>query len=202
MRLRRCSVAIMVLATRFTELSGCRVPIQQAPMGPVSTSALAVAVADAGGLGSITALGLTAAQLDKILASMTARTTRMLAANFLTAQIDPGSRGRGPRAGRRLLLGATVPRARVLRSCVHALRDLTDDTVGETTAGGQRSPCPKVTGNRRVRPPPGISARCPCTRASPPRPSPPSSRSRSRSSSLGARSPHIRLGWTSQDGRR
>lgn len=79
----------MVLATRFTELSGCRVPIQQAPMGSVSTSALAVAVADAGGLGSITALGLTAAQLDKILASMTARTTRMLAANFLTAQIDP-----------------------------------------------------------------------------------------------------------------
>ena len=43
--LRRCSVPIMALATRFTELSGCRVPIQQAPMGPVSTSALAVAVA-------------------------------------------------------------------------------------------------------------------------------------------------------------
>jgi NAD(P)H-dependent flavin oxidoreductase YrpB (nitropropane dioxygenase family) len=34
-------------------------------MGSVSTSALAVAVADAGGVGSITAMGLTAAELDK-----------------------------------------------------------------------------------------------------------------------------------------
>ena len=280
----------MVLATRFTELSGCRVPIQQAPMGSVSTSALAVAVADAGGLGSITALGLTAVQLDKILASMTARTTGMLAANFLTAQIDPeavaaaaarvpvidffwadpdpalveiahrggalvswqvGSLGEaraaaeagcdvvvvqgteagghvrghrpllpllesvlsavdppvlaaggigdgrafaavlaagaaGARVGTRFVaatesgahplykqavadavagsteitsafpvcpLCATVPRARVLRSCVHALRDLTDDTVGETTAGGQRITLPKGHGQ-----PPGAAA--------------------------------------------
>src|SRR5215470_2325458 len=35
--------------TRFTELTGCRVPVQQAPMGSVSTSALAIAVADAAG---------------------------------------------------------------------------------------------------------------------------------------------------------
>src|SRR5260370_9900349 len=87
--LKRCSVAIMALATRFTELAGCQVPIQQAPMGSVSTSALAVAVADAGGVGSITALGLTAGELDKVLAGMTARTTGILAANFLTQQIDP-----------------------------------------------------------------------------------------------------------------
>jgi hypothetical protein len=32
-----CSVAIMAVTTRFTELVGCRVPIQQAPMGSVST---------------------------------------------------------------------------------------------------------------------------------------------------------------------
>ena len=42
---QRCSVAIVDLATRFTELAGCEVPIQQAPMGSVSTAALAVAVA-------------------------------------------------------------------------------------------------------------------------------------------------------------
>jgi hypothetical protein len=30
-----CSVAIMAVTTRFTELVGCRVPIQQAPMGSV-----------------------------------------------------------------------------------------------------------------------------------------------------------------------
>src|SRR6266446_8858058 len=79
----------MSLTTRFTELAGCRVPVQQAPMGSVSTPALAIAVADAGGVGSITAMGLTAVELDKVLAGMTARTTGILAANFLTGDIDP-----------------------------------------------------------------------------------------------------------------
>jgi nitronate monooxygenase len=86
--LKTCSVAIMTVTTRFTELAGCRVPIQQAPMGSVSTPALAVAVADAGGVGSITALGLTASDLDTILAEMAAQTTGVLAANFLTEGID------------------------------------------------------------------------------------------------------------------
>jgi len=76
-------------ATRYTDLTGCRVPVQQAPMGSVSTAALAVAVAEAGGVGSITTLGMTAAQLDQVLAGMTARTAGVLAANFLTADIDP-----------------------------------------------------------------------------------------------------------------
>ena len=280
----------MVLATRFTELAGCRVPIQQAPMGSVSTSALAVAVADAGGVGSITAMGFTATELDKVLSGLTARTTGILAANFLTEQIDReavaaaaarvqivdffwadpdpalvevahrggalacwqvGSldearaaadagcdvvvvqgieagghiRGHSPlllllesvlgaldlpvlaaggigdgrafaavlaagadgaRVGTRFVaatesgahpeykqavadagagstqitgafpvcpLCATVPRARVLRSCIHALRDLAGDTVGETTMGGQRISVPKGHGL-----PPGTAA--------------------------------------------
>jgi nitronate monooxygenase len=88
MALGRCSVAIMAVRTRFTELAGCQVPIQQAPMGPVSTPALAVAVADAGGVGSITAMGFTAAELDKVLAGMAEQTTGVLAANFLTEDID------------------------------------------------------------------------------------------------------------------
>jgi nitronate monooxygenase len=280
----------MSLTTRFTELAGCRVPVQQAPMGSVSTPALAIAVADAGGVGSITAMGLTAVELDKVLADMTARTTGILAANFLTGQIDReavaaaaarvqivdffwadpdpalveaahrggalacwqvGSleearaaadagcdivavqgieagghiRGHSPllpllvsvlgrldlpvlaaggigdgraftavlaagadgaRIGTRFVaasesgahplykqavvdavagsteitgafsvcpLCATVPRARVLRSCIRALRDLADDTVGETTAGGQRITVPKGHGL-----PPGAAA--------------------------------------------
>jgi nitronate monooxygenase len=77
------------LQTGFTELVGCRVPIQQAPMGSVSTPALAVAVADEGGLGTITAMGMTADQLDALLSDMAARTTGVLGANFLTAQVDP-----------------------------------------------------------------------------------------------------------------
>ncbi|GAB4336674.1 MAG: enoyl-[acyl-carrier-protein] reductase FabK [Dehalococcoidia bacterium] len=38
-----------MLSTRFTELVGCRVPIQSAPMGSVSTPDLAAAVVSAGG---------------------------------------------------------------------------------------------------------------------------------------------------------
>ena len=259
-------------------------------MSSVSTAALAVAVADAGGVGSITALGMTAAQVDDLLAGMAARTAGVLAANFLTGGIDPeavaaaaarvrivdffwadpdpalvevahrggalanwqvGSldealaateagcdvlvvqgieagghiRGHselrplldsvlgrvgvpvlaaggigdaaafaavlaagadGARAGTRFVaaaesgahpeykaavadaaagsteitgafsvcpLCATSPRARVLRSCVDALRDLDDETVGETRAGGQRITLPRGHGL-----PPGTAA--------------------------------------------
>jgi len=50
-------------------------------------------------------------------------------------------------------LCATSPRARVLRSCVDALRDLDDETVGETRAGGQRITLPRGHGL-----PPGTAA--------------------------------------------
>src|SRR5207302_2936702 len=84
----RCSVPAVTLVTSFTELVGCRVPIQQAPMGSVSTPDLAVAVADAGGVGTITALGMPPDVLDAMLAAMSARTQGVLAVNFLTEQID------------------------------------------------------------------------------------------------------------------
>ena len=42
-----------MLATRFTDLVGCAVPIQQAGMGAVSPPALAAAVSNAGGLGMV-----------------------------------------------------------------------------------------------------------------------------------------------------
>jgi nitronate monooxygenase len=78
----------MPVRTSFTALVGCDVPVQQAPMGSVSTPELAVAVADAGGVGSITALGLSADDLDAMLAAMAGCTTGALAANFLTEQVD------------------------------------------------------------------------------------------------------------------
>jgi nitronate monooxygenase len=252
-------------------------------MGSVSTPALAVAVADAGGVGSITAQWRPAAELDALLADMAAQTAGVLAANFLTGEIDReavaaaaarvriidffwadpdpalvelahrggalacwqvGSLGAaraaadagcdllalqgieagghirghsallpllesvlgqldlpvlaagglgdarafaavlaagadGARVGTRFVatsesgahadykqavadaaadsteitgafsvcpLCATVPRARVLRSCIDALRDLADDTVGETTVGGERVSLPKGHG--------------------------------------------------------
>jgi nitronate monooxygenase len=48
--------------TAFTELVGCRLPLQQAGMGGVTTPALAAAVAREGGLGMLAAAGLPPAQ--------------------------------------------------------------------------------------------------------------------------------------------
>jgi nitronate monooxygenase len=42
-----------MLVTAFTQLVGCQVPIQQAPMGRVTTPQLAVAISKAGGLGML-----------------------------------------------------------------------------------------------------------------------------------------------------
>jgi nitronate monooxygenase len=50
-------------------------------------------------------------------------------------------------------LCATVPRARVLRSCIHALHGVAGDEVGETTIGEQRISLPKGHGL-----PPGAAA--------------------------------------------
>jgi nitronate monooxygenase len=58
-------------------------------MGTVSSPRLAVAVADAGGVGMVTALGMGADQLDGLLAAMTPRTSGVLGVNFLTRDIDP-----------------------------------------------------------------------------------------------------------------
>lgn len=77
-----------MLDTAFTRLVGCRAPIQQAPMGTVSSPELAVAVAEAGGVGTITALGMPAEYLDGLLADMSGRTQGVLAANFLTSELD------------------------------------------------------------------------------------------------------------------
>lgn len=86
-----------MLATRFTELVGCAVPIQQAGMGAASPPALAAAVSNAGGLGMVgtaragadTALALTA-----LLDEVEALTDKPYGVNFLIApeflpDIDP-----------------------------------------------------------------------------------------------------------------
>ena len=77
------------MQTPFTELVGCSVPIQQAPMGNVSTPELAVAVANAGGVGSVTALFMPAPAVDAMLGTMAAQTDGALSVNFLTQTFDP-----------------------------------------------------------------------------------------------------------------
>ena len=58
-----------MLTTRFTQLVGCTVPIQQAPIGGCASPRLASAVAEVGGLGMVSVTGdppdVVAAQLDQ-----------------------------------------------------------------------------------------------------------------------------------------
>jgi NAD(P)H-dependent flavin oxidoreductase YrpB (nitropropane dioxygenase family) len=56
----------MALPTRFTDLLGCRHPLQQAGMGGIATPDLAVAVARAGGLGMVSGGSRMSALLDAV----------------------------------------------------------------------------------------------------------------------------------------
>jgi nitronate monooxygenase len=78
-----------VSATRFTELIGCELPIQQAPMGGVATSPdLAVAVSNAGGQGMVAAVTLPAPALSAILDDVAGKTTRPFGVSFLMPFLD------------------------------------------------------------------------------------------------------------------
>ena len=79
--------------TRFTELVGCRVPVQLAGMGSVSTPALAAAVAGAGGLGM---LGVAGFPPDAVVAQLNAATEAAgtdgrIGVNFLIPFLDPAA---------------------------------------------------------------------------------------------------------------
>lgn len=70
--------------TRFTELIGCDVPIQQAPMGGVATGPeLAVAVSNAGGHGMVCAITLPPDALDSIVDAVSQGTDRPFGVSFL-----------------------------------------------------------------------------------------------------------------------
>ncbi len=79
-----------MLTTRFTAVVGCSVPIQSAGMGNLATPALAAAVAEAGGLGTVSVYGgvppaVVAATLDRL----RDRTAGPTAANFILHFVDP-----------------------------------------------------------------------------------------------------------------
>src|SRR2546427_45495 len=80
------SERVVMLQTKFTELLGCTVPIQQAGMGKLASPALAAAVADAGGLGMVS--GIAAAPPEyvaKILDRLRRSTSGAFGANFIVA---------------------------------------------------------------------------------------------------------------------
>lgn len=79
-----------MLSTAFTDLVGCRVPIQQAGMGGVSGPELAAAVADAGGLGMVNLAMEPAGEIAATLDALAAQTTGTIGINFLMPFLDPG----------------------------------------------------------------------------------------------------------------
>ena len=75
--------------TAMTDLVGCRLPLQQAGMGGVTTVALAAAVSGAGGLGTLAAAGLPAAVLVDRLDELGAAVGEApVAVNFLVPFLD------------------------------------------------------------------------------------------------------------------
>jgi nitronate monooxygenase len=74
--------------TRFTSLTGCRLPIQSAPMaGVVRDAALPAAVAQAGGHGMFPALFLQAPYLERVIDDLDTR-TRAYGVNFVGLMLD------------------------------------------------------------------------------------------------------------------
>ncbi len=77
-----------MLNTAFTDLVGCRVPIQQAGMGGVATPELAAAVADAGALGMVTMVMVAADDVAVVLDALIEQTTGTVGMNFLMPFLD------------------------------------------------------------------------------------------------------------------
>lgn len=77
-----------MIETRFTELLGCSVPIQQAAMGGVATPELARAVAEAGGLGMVAGVMVPPALLEQMLDGLRKQTSRPCGVNFLMPFLD------------------------------------------------------------------------------------------------------------------
>lgn len=76
------------LATRFTELVGCRLPIVQTGMGWVSGATLTAATSNAGGFGIIAATTMDHAQLTSSLARLRESTDAAFGVNFRADQPD------------------------------------------------------------------------------------------------------------------
>src|SRR5690242_17273913 len=68
--------------TRLQDLLGTELPIIQAPMAGVQGSALAMAVSQAGGLGSLPCAMLTAEAIGRELSAIRAQTDRPVNVNF------------------------------------------------------------------------------------------------------------------------
>lgn len=81
-----------VLSTPFTQLVGCEAPVQQAPMGMISPPRLALAVAGAGGVGTVSApLGVDPRELAAQLDALVMAGAGVFGVNFITTDVDPAA---------------------------------------------------------------------------------------------------------------
>src|SRR5260370_6266809 len=72
-----------MLRTRFTDLTGCKVPIQQAAIDGIAHPNVAKAVSEAGGLGMVYAGSFDPNQMTEVFEDMRRRTSGVFGANFL-----------------------------------------------------------------------------------------------------------------------
>ena len=103
---------------RIQELLGIELPIIQAPMAGANLSAMAIAVSEAGGLGSLPCAMLSADQMRAELETIRRQTSRPINVNFFCHQppaADPDARASLEAAPRKVLRGART-RSRKRRS--------------------------------------------------------------------------------------
>lgn len=80
-----------MLSTRFTALVGCRLPLQQAPIGGLAQARLASAVSAAGGLGTVVVTGAEPARIAQRLDDAVSRSPGPIAANFFLILCNPAT---------------------------------------------------------------------------------------------------------------
>jgi nitronate monooxygenase len=81
----------MMLRTRFTDLVGCSIPLQLAPMPGVCSPDLVVAVADAGGLAMIGLPMVPPPLIGATLDGLARRTQGAFGLNFLMPFFEPAA---------------------------------------------------------------------------------------------------------------
>src|SRR5260221_5125664 len=80
--------------TKLTDFLGIELPIIQAPMAGAQASAMAIAVSNAGGLGSLPCAMLTAEGLRKELETIKAQTSKPFNVNFFCHAVPVTDSGR------------------------------------------------------------------------------------------------------------
>ena len=115
----------------LTDLVGCRLPLQQAPMGGISGPALAAAVAEAGGIGTVMVFGMSPDQIVETVDRSCPSPDAVIAVNFITEQVDPDCLAAAASRARIVDFFWSEPQARRIE-VVHAAGALVCWQVGST----------------------------------------------------------------------